>query len=77
VGSFKEIALWAGFDITFHTLRHTHASLLLGTGEQLSVVQERLGHERASTTSDIYAHVLPNRQEKSAKLFAEIMSVGR
>lgn len=74
---FKEIAKEAELDITFHTLRHTHASLLLAAGEQLNVVQERLGHERASTTSDIYAHVLPNRQERSADLFAEILGDGR
>jgi len=74
---FKRITSKAGLNITFHTLRHTHASLLLAAGEQLNVVQERLGHERASTTSDIYAHVLPNRQEKSADLFNEILKIGR
>jgi len=70
---FKEIAREAGLNITFHSLRHTHASLLLAAGEQLNVVQERLGHERASTTSDIYAHVLPNSQERSAELFEQIL----
>jgi len=74
---FREIAREAGLDITFHTLRHTHASLLLAAGEQLNVVQERLGHERASTTSDIYAHVLPNKQQRSAELFADILQNGR
>lgn len=59
--------------VTFHTLRHTHASLLLAAGVPLNVVQERLGHERASTTLDIYAHVLPGSQEKYADMFAEIL----
>lgn len=59
--------------VTFHTLRHTHASLLLAAGVPLNVVQERLGHERASTTLDIYAHVLPGSQEKSADMFVKIL----
>jgi len=70
---FKEIIAETGLNITPHSLRHTHASLLLAAGEQLNVVQERLGHERASTTSDIYAHVLPNSQKKSAELFEQIL----
>ncbi len=75
---FAKIAEEAGLDITMHSLRHTHASILLASGEQLNVVQERLGHERASTTSDIYTHVLPNKQQKSADLFNSILeAVGR
>lgn len=47
-----------GADLTFHGLRHAHASALLDAGVQLGRVSKRLGHARQSTTADIYAHVL-------------------
>ena len=40
-----------------HTLRHTHASLMLQMGIDITVVSERLGHAKTSTTMDIYHHV--------------------
>jgi integrase len=43
--------------IRIHDQRHTHASLMLQMGTDIKVVSERLGHAKASTTMDIYAHV--------------------
>lgn len=40
-----------------HDLRHTHAQLLLATGQNLAVVQSRLHHSSLATTG-IYAKVL-------------------
>lgn len=53
--------------ITFHDLRHTHASLLLKQGVHIKVVSERLGHSTVSITLDRYSHLLPNMQEEAAK----------
>ncbi|WP_462412313.1 site-specific integrase [Neobacillus sp. Marseille-QA0830] len=47
----------------FHDLRHTHATMLLKVNVNIKVIQERLGHTRASTTLDIYSHVLPSMQQ--------------
>jgi integrase len=52
--------------ITFHDLRHTHATLLLEAGVHPKVVQERLGHSTISMTLDTYSHVLPNIQQEAA-----------
>ncbi len=52
--------------ITFHELRHTHASLLLRAGEHVKVVQERLGHSSALQTLDTYSHVAPGMQRDAA-----------
>ena len=52
--------------ITFHGLRHTMATLLLGAGENPKVVQERLGHRRIETTMNVYVHVLPTMQQDAA-----------
>jgi integrase len=39
----------------FHTLRHSHASALLNAGVSIKMVADRLGHARATTTSESYA----------------------
>ena len=41
---------------TFHTARHTFASLLLQQGVQLSTIQRLLGHSNIQTTG-IYAEI--------------------
>ena len=55
---------------TFHSLRHTHATLLLQSGLDARVVQERLGHANVSTTLSIYGHVMPGRDQEAARRFA-------
>lgn len=53
--------------ITFHDLRHTHASLLLKQGVHIKVVSERLGHSSVTITLDRYSHLLPNMQQEAAE----------
>lgn len=55
---------------TPHSLRHTHATLLLADGVPPHVVQQRLGHASARTTLDVYAHVLPVSEREAAERFA-------
>ena len=62
--------------IPLHSLRHTHASLLLQLGESPKVVQERLGHASISITMDIYSHVNPTMQRAAADRFAALMETG-
>lgn len=45
------------FDFDFHSLRHTHATMLLSEGVSPVLVKERLGHKNIETTLGIYAHV--------------------
>ncbi len=52
--------------VSFHSLRHTHASQLLKDGVHVKVVSERLGHSSISITLDIYAHTMPNMQADAA-----------
>lgn len=56
-------------DVTFHSLRHAHATLLLQAGVNPKVVQERLGHSQISLTLDTYSHVVPSLQEEAADKF--------
>lgn len=54
--------------VTFHGLRHTHATLLLELKIQPKVVSERLGHSTINITQDIYTHVMPHVQKEAARL---------
>ncbi|GAB4074756.1 hypothetical protein GCM10028778_22590 [Barrientosiimonas marina] len=53
--------------ISFHGLRHTHATLLLQSGVHPKVVQERLGHLSIQTTLDTYSHIIPGIQDVAAE----------
>jgi len=64
---FKPLLRRAGLSaIRFHDLRHGCGSLLLSEGVPVKVVQEILGHSSMSVTMDVYAHVLPDMQERAA-----------
>jgi integrase len=53
-----------------------HASYLLDAGVPLHTVSRRLGHERASTTSDIYGHAIDARDQGAAELFGSMLNAG-
>lgn len=55
--------------IPFHNLLHTHATMLMRSGENPKVVCERLGHARVSITLDIYSHTNEEMQRKMAERF--------
>ncbi|HUY24215.1 MAG TPA: site-specific integrase, partial [Candidatus Saccharimonadales bacterium] len=65
--AFRQLLARAGLPvITFHNLRHTHATLLLLAGVNAKVVSERLGHASVAFTLRVYSHVLPEMQEQAA-----------
>ena len=53
-----------GRGITPHTLRHTHASLMLEAGMSVEAISRRMGHEDSKVTKEIYLHVTKRLQEK-------------
>lgn len=63
---FSRLAAKAGFDLTFHGLRHTHATHLLRAGVPAKVASARLGHSGIAITLDLYSHVLKDAQEEAA-----------
>lgn len=48
---------------TFHQLRHTFASIAVSLGLNIKAISAVLGHEKTSTTLDIYGHLLPGDTE--------------
>jgi len=56
--------------ISFHGLRHTHGSLLLGNGISMHSISKRLGHAKVSITQDIYLHLTQEIENKDNDLIA-------
>ena len=48
-----------GFDCTFHDLRHTFATFMIGSGVDVRTVASYLGHSSVSMTLNTYADVDP------------------
>jgi integrase len=66
-------AAWADFadsidmpDVTFHGLRHTHASQLIDASVDIVTISKRLGHAKPDITLRIYAHLFRNDDSKAA-----------
>ena len=56
-----------------HQIRHTHITLLMSNGVDLSVISLRAGHARVSTTSDVYAYALPSTDQIAANLLDSLL----
>lgn len=52
-----------GIKFDFHSLRHTHCSMLLEAGAKPKYVQDRLGHKNVQVTLGIYQHLTENMQQ--------------
>ena len=52
--------------VTFHGLRHTHASQLIAAGVDIVTISKRLGHAKPSVTLAIYAHMFHTDDSKAA-----------
>jgi integrase len=53
--------------ISFHGLRHTHATDLLRAGVHPKIASERLGHSSVAITMDTYSHAIQGLQEDAAQ----------
>jgi len=62
-------------DVTFHALRHTHASQLISEGVDIVTISKRLGHAKPSVTLAIYAHVFRTDDRKAAAAINAALAV--
>ncbi|SFM40481.1 site-specific integrase [Pelosinus propionicus] len=60
-------------ELTPHSLRHTHTSLLAEAGVGLQQIMERLGHIDDSTTKNVYMHVTKTMKKEASQKFSELM----
>ena len=72
--SLQKALLRAGIKkkVTFHALRHTHASILLSKGVQLLTVSKRLGHADPNITLQTYAHILDEMKDSESDKIKQI-----
>lgn len=56
-------------NVSFHGLRHTHATIMLYAGIQPKDLQHRLGHSDISMTLNTYVHATKEGAQKSASIF--------
>ena len=67
---YKPLLKRAGVpDIRFHDLRHTSATMMLGTKVHPKIVQVLLEHSKSSTTLDTYSHVIEGMDQQAADIF--------
>ena len=57
--------------LTFHELRHTHATLLLRDGVPVHVVAKRLGHKDPSGDLNVYADAIPDDDGRAVETFTK------
>ena len=65
--------------ISWHSFRHTHATLLHEAGASLKTSQELLGHSDLETTLNVYTHTIPASHRKAVErvagvLFSDVLS---
>jgi len=60
--------------ITFHGLRHTHASILLYKGVSVLSVSRRLGHSNITTTQSTYLHIIKELQSQDQDKIVSILN---
>ena len=64
-----------GIDFKFHSLRHTHATLLMQNGGNIKDIQYRLGHSSIKTTLDTYTHSTDESSNQTVELFEKISKI--
>lgn len=61
-----------GIKFNYHSLRHTHATMLIEQGVSPKAVQARLGHENIETTLQTYVHNTPELAQAAVEAFEAV-----
>ena len=59
----------------YHSLWHTHATMLIENGADIKDVQMRLGHADINTTLQVYTHATEKMAERSVEIFEKAISL--
>ena len=68
----RRISNALSLSFNFHSLRHTHATLLLENGAKMKEISERLGHSRISITMDTYSHVTDKMRNQTVDIMENL-----
>lgn len=58
-----------GIKFDYHTLRHTHGTILFENGANIKAIQTRLGHRDIKTTLQIYVHTTKGMEQDAVDIF--------
>jgi integrase len=59
--------------VSFHSLRHTHVSILIRRGVDILTISRRIGHRKASITLDVYGHLIDGNDDAAAKAMEGVL----
>ena len=59
-------------EVSYHGLRHTHATMLNASGIDIARISAQLGHSNISTTLNIYTHIFGSQLESSQGIADEM-----
>ena len=60
--------------VTLHDLRHFYASGLIAAGCDVVTVQRALGHAKATTTLNTYAHLWPTAEDRTRRAAGDLLA---
>ena len=60
--------------ISVHSLRHTHASLLIYAGVSIASIAKRLGHSSVTTTQETYLHIIQELENQDNEKIMRCLS---
>jgi integrase len=58
---------------TLHSLRHTHASMLIASGMDILTISRRLGHSSPTITLGIYGHLIHGTDDRAAAIMEQAL----
>lgn len=61
-------------DVSFHALRHTHASALIAAKVDIVRISKRLGHASPTVTLNVYAHLFDTDDSEAAEAIDAMMA---
>jgi hypothetical protein len=59
--------------VSFHSLRHTNASLRIEAGQNIKHIQNQLGHASIQTTLDRYGHLIREVNTEQVRRFENVL----
>lgn len=60
--------------LTLHSVRHSYASGLIAAGCDVVTVQRALGHAKATTTLNTYAHLWPSAEDRTRAAASDLLA---
>ncbi len=76
--NFRQYTKARGYNINFHSLRHSHATILIMIYKvPIKTVSRRLGHSNITVTLDIYTSVIQEQDDLAAAAMEDVFCEAR